>query len=120
LHNLCVSDINTHFVCPSCIDTLQTTTPLVNKVILTWLTDAYVYHRLTDEQKAAGDVKQPQGIGYGIGLAFALFAMQGPSLPYHSQILCKVLTAFWSTEISSLVRLPLLPFFLYTLITGFR
>jgi len=34
-----------------------------------------MYHRLTDEQKAAGDVKRPQGIGYGIGLAFALFAL---------------------------------------------
>lgn len=57
-------------------NTLQTTTPLVNKVILTWLADAYVYYRLTDEQKAAGVIKQPRGVGYGIGLAFALFAMQ--------------------------------------------
>lgn len=57
-------------------DTLKTTTPLVNKVILTWLTEAYIYHRLSDDQKAAGVVKKPQGIGYGVGLAFALFAMQ--------------------------------------------
>lgn len=57
-------------------DTLRTTTPLLNKVILTWLTNSYVYYRLTDEQKAASGMKQPQGIGYGIGLAVALFAMQ--------------------------------------------
>jgi len=101
----------TRFVCPSCTDTLQTTSPLVNKVILTWLTDAYVYHRLTDEQKATGHVKQPQGIGYGIGLAFALFAMQGPLLLYNSQMLYRVLTGFRSVEISSLVRLLLLHFF---------
>ncbi|KAF5370913.1 hypothetical protein D9615_009789 [Tricholomella constricta] len=57
-------------------DVLRTTTPLLNKVILTWLTNSYVYYRLSDEQKASGIVKEPQGIGYGIGLAFALFVMQ--------------------------------------------
>jgi len=73
-------------------DTLQTTTPLVNKLILTWLTDAYVYHRLTNEQKATGIIKQPRGVGYGIGLAFALFVMQGLSLLYTASILCEILT----------------------------
>jgi ATP-binding cassette subfamily C (CFTR/MRP) protein 1 len=58
-------------------DTLKTTTPLINKVILTWLTEAYIYHQLSDAEKAIGAVKKPQGIGYGIGLAFALFFMQG-------------------------------------------
>ncbi|KAG6813846.1 hypothetical protein H0H92_006790 [Tricholoma furcatifolium] len=56
--------------------TLNTTTPLLNKVILTWLTDSYVYIRLSPEEKAAGILQQPRGIGYGIGLAFALFIMQ--------------------------------------------
>lgn len=59
------------------IDTLKTTTPLINKVILTWLTQVYIYHKLSDVEKAAGAVQKPQGIGYGIGLAFALFSMQG-------------------------------------------
>lgn len=59
-----------------CGDTLKTTTPLLTKVILTWLTNSYVYHRLSDEEKASGQLRKPQGIGYGIGLAVALFAMQ--------------------------------------------
>ncbi|KAG6873113.1 hypothetical protein C0995_002776 [Termitomyces sp. Mi166 len=59
-----------------CGDTLKTTTPLVSKVLLAWLTNSYVYHRLSDEQKASGQFGKPQGIGYGIGVAFALFAMQ--------------------------------------------
>ncbi|KAG6856148.1 hypothetical protein H0H87_007053 [Tephrocybe sp. NHM501043] len=62
-----------------CSDVLKTTTPLLNKVILTWLTNSYVYHRLSDEEKTLGILEQPRGIGYGIGLAFALFVMQGKS-----------------------------------------
>ncbi|PPQ81309.1 hypothetical protein CVT26_015196, partial [Gymnopilus dilepis] len=61
-------------------DTLVTTTPLVNKVFLTWLTDRYVYARLTDEERALAaeaSITKPRGIGYGIGLAFAIFVMQG-------------------------------------------
>jgi hypothetical protein len=92
----------------SCTDTLQTTTPLVNKIILTWLTDTYIYYRLTDEQKAAGDFKQPRGIGYGIGLAFALFVMQGLSLPYVFIDLLGMLTGAGSTESASLVCLAFL------------
>ncbi|KAG6863993.1 hypothetical protein C0991_001277, partial [Blastosporella zonata] len=57
-------------------DTLKTTTPLVTKVLLAWLTNSYIYHRLSDEEKASGSIDKPQGIGYGIGLAIALFAMQ--------------------------------------------
>ncbi|KAF8880183.1 multidrug resistance-associated ABC transporter [Infundibulicybe gibba] len=57
-------------------DILTTTTPLLNRVILTWLTDSYIYSRLSDDQRAAGVIPKPKGIGYGIGLAFALFAMQ--------------------------------------------
>jgi len=46
-------------------------------VFLEWLVKSYVYYRLSDEERAAGLVPKPQGIGYGIGLAIALFAMQG-------------------------------------------
>lgn len=50
-------------------DTLKTTTPLINKLLLSWLSAAYLYHH-------TGEGGSPQGIGYGIGLGFALFAMQ--------------------------------------------
>jgi ATP-binding cassette subfamily C (CFTR/MRP) protein 1 len=59
------------------LDVLKTTTPLLTKVILTWLTQSYIYYQLSDEQRASGILQEPRGIGYGIGLAFALFAMQG-------------------------------------------
>lgn len=59
------------------IDTLKTTTPLLNKVLLTWLSQSYAWARTSDEQHAALGLKQPRGIGYGIGLAIALFVMQG-------------------------------------------
>ncbi|KAJ4474268.1 multidrug resistance-associated ABC transporter [Lentinula aciculospora] len=58
-------------------DTLKTTTPLVNKVILTWLTDSFIYYKATpSERTELGLTSAPRGIGYGIGLAFALFVMQ--------------------------------------------
>ncbi|KAJ7658502.1 multidrug resistance-associated ABC transporter [Mycena rosella] len=57
-------------------DTLKTTTPLLTKVILTWLTDSYIYSHATDAEKASGLLPKPRGIGYGIGLGCALFAMQ--------------------------------------------
>ncbi|KAJ7746241.1 multidrug resistance-associated ABC transporter [Mycena metata] len=68
-------------------DTLKTTTPLLNKVILTWLTDSYVYYHLTDAEKASGILAKPRGIGYGIGLGVALFVMQEVSslMTNHSQ-----------------------------------
>lgn len=57
-------------------DTLKTTTPLLTKVIFAWLTESYIYNRLSDEQRALAGLGKPKGIGYGIGLAFALFVMQ--------------------------------------------
>ena len=56
-------------------DTMKTTTPLLNKVILDWLAESYLYGKLSDTERTA--VPKPRGIGYGIGLAFALFVMQG-------------------------------------------
>ncbi|PBK66109.1 multidrug resistance-associated ABC transporter [Armillaria solidipes] len=63
-------------ICKLAGDTLKTTTPLVTKLLLAWLTASYEYYRLTDEQRASGVVERPRGIGYGIGLGFAIFAMQ--------------------------------------------
>ncbi|KAF9527181.1 ATP-dependent bile acid permease [Crepidotus variabilis] len=60
-------------------DTLRTTTPLVNKVFLTWCTANYVYYNLPDDQRAAAaaaGLNKPQGVGYGIGVAFGIVAMQ--------------------------------------------
>ncbi|KAI0929440.1 hypothetical protein AcV7_005292 [Taiwanofungus camphoratus] len=57
-------------------NTLNTTTPLLNKRLLSWLGDSYAYWRLSPEEAAAAGLSRPQGIGYGIGLAFALFVMQ--------------------------------------------
>ncbi|KAJ7630119.1 multidrug resistance-associated ABC transporter [Mycena polygramma] len=68
-------------------DTLKTTTPLLTKVLLTWLTESYIVYHATDAQKASGLLPKPQGIGYGIGLGVALFAMQEVSslMTNHSQ-----------------------------------
>ncbi|KAJ7589468.1 multidrug resistance-associated ABC transporter [Mycena floridula] len=55
-------------------DTLNTTAPLVNKVLLTWLVESYQYYHIPEEARAS--LPAPRGIGYGIGLAFALFSMQ--------------------------------------------
>lgn len=58
-------------------NTLNTMTPLLNKVLLSWLTDLYAYWKApTDEREALG-ISQLRGVGYGIGLAFALFVMLG-------------------------------------------
>ncbi|KAJ6449316.1 ABC transporter type 1, transmembrane domain-containing protein [Mycena vitilis] len=68
-------------------DTLKTTTPLLTKVLLTWLTESYIVYHATDVQKASGLLPKPQGIGYGIGLGVGLFAMQEVSslMTNHSQ-----------------------------------
>ncbi|OBZ78499.1 Canalicular multispecific organic anion transporter 1 [Grifola frondosa] len=60
-------------------DTLNTTTPLVNKVLLTWLTNAYIYYNASEEERAVAGLIQPRGIGYGVGLGFAIFVMQEAS-----------------------------------------
>ncbi len=49
----------------------------MNQVLLSWLTRSYVYYRASEEQRSAFGLSKPQGIGYGIGLAFAVFVMQG-------------------------------------------
>ncbi|KAF9002584.1 multidrug resistance-associated ABC transporter [Cyathus striatus] len=59
-----------------CADTLRTTTPLLNKVILNWLVESFAYVKTSADERAALGLNPPRGIGYGVGLAFALFAMQ--------------------------------------------
>ncbi|KIP09393.1 hypothetical protein PHLGIDRAFT_534837 [Phlebiopsis gigantea 11061_1 CR5-6] len=57
-------------------DTLKTVTPLLNKVLLTYLTNSFTYYKFGAAAAAAEGIAKPQGIGYGIGLGFALFVMQ--------------------------------------------
>lgn len=66
---------------------LRTTTPLVSRVLLTWLTSSYLYVRLTGEEAAAAGLTAPRGIGYGIGVGFGIFAMQGTSLSFSQAVL---------------------------------
>lgn len=76
----------------SLTETLTTTTPLVNQVLLTWLVDSYVFAHLSAEEQVqalAAGLTKPRGIGYGIGVAFGLFVMQeGASLVSIPFILC--------------------------------
>jgi ATP-binding cassette subfamily C (CFTR/MRP) protein 1 len=62
------------------IDTLKSMSPLLNRIILAWLTQCYTYHGLSDEEKSTHGVVEPRGIAYGIGLAIGLFSMQGEFL----------------------------------------
>ncbi|KAF8578287.1 multidrug resistance-associated ABC transporter [Ramaria rubella] len=52
--------------------TLQTTSPLVTKALLAWLTESFMFSRTGPVPGQA----PPRGIAYGIGLAIALFGMQ--------------------------------------------
>ncbi|TFK50066.1 multidrug resistance-associated ABC transporter [Heliocybe sulcata] len=52
-------------------DTLNTTTPLVTKLLLAYLTNAYAAHKK--------GLDNTRGIGYGMGLAVAIFVMQEAS-----------------------------------------
>lgn len=74
---------------------LQTTVPLVTRELLSWLSKTYEWHRLGDEAraqaKAAGDAA-PRDVGYGLGLAFALFAMQEASSLFMNQGLQALMT----------------------------
>ncbi|KAI5122830.1 hypothetical protein M0805_003125 [Coniferiporia weirii] len=53
-----------------CADTLNTTTPLITKLLLAWLAEAFAF------AQSDGATPRPRSVGYGIGLGVALFAMQ--------------------------------------------
>lgn len=54
----------------------------MTKVILTWLTESFTYVRATEAERTELGLTKPRGIGYGIGLAIALFVMQGVYFSY--------------------------------------
>jgi ATP-binding cassette subfamily C (CFTR/MRP) protein 1 len=59
--------------------------PLVVKVFLTWLIEVYVYHSLSSTDQAlaaAAGFAKPRGVGFGVGLAFIIFGMQGSLHPH--------------------------------------
>ncbi|KAH8822118.1 multidrug resistance-associated ABC transporter [Flagelloscypha sp. PMI_526] len=57
-------------------DTLISTTPLVNKVLLEWLSLSYLYFQTGPEYAAQYGIEKPRGIGFGIGIALAVFGMR--------------------------------------------
>ncbi|KAJ8076752.1 hypothetical protein PM082_001175 [Marasmius tenuissimus] len=60
-------------------DALKITTPLVNKILLNWLAESYLFYRTTEAERSALGISmtEPRGVGFGIGIAFAIFSMQG-------------------------------------------
>lgn len=60
-------------------DTLNTTTPLVTKLLLAYLADAYAAYHIPPAERAAYGLDHVRGIGYGMGLAVAIFVMQEAS-----------------------------------------
>ncbi|TFK49961.1 multidrug resistance-associated ABC transporter [Heliocybe sulcata] len=61
-------------------DALNITTPFVTRALLTYLTEAHAAYHLTPEEREAAGLTNVRGIGYGIGLAIAIFVMQGKHL----------------------------------------
>lgn len=66
--------------------------PLVNKVLLTWLGESFAWAQLPPSERdaavAAGLLSQPRGIGFGIGIGFAIFAMQREiSMPVYASVI---------------------------------
>ncbi|EJU01834.1 hypothetical protein DACRYDRAFT_22209 [Dacryopinax primogenitus] len=72
-------------------DTLNTTTPLVSKALITYITQAYVYYR-------DPEAPPPPSVGYGVGLAVALFVMQEASS------ICQNNYMQWSMQTGFLIR----------------
>ncbi|ORY22828.1 ABC transporter type 1, transmembrane domain-containing protein [Naematelia encephala] len=64
-------------LCMACGTVLQTTAPLVTRKIIAQLDLANAYHNSQKAGVAAADLPQaPNTVGYGVGLAIALFVME--------------------------------------------
>jgi ATP-binding cassette, subfamily C (CFTR/MRP), member 1 len=57
-----------------CNSLLQVFSPQITKKLLAYLTTSYNYHRASEIERET--MNPPRSIGYGIGLAIALFVMQ--------------------------------------------
>lgn len=58
-------------------DTLKTTTPLITKQLLAWLSTAYVWNKLNDEQREASGVRLVTVSKYG-SLIVTVYSSQSP------------------------------------------
>ena len=65
--------------------TLQTTSPLVTKKMLSYITTSYVYANASAAERTAANLAVPKSAGYGIGLAVALFVMQEAASLFSNQ-----------------------------------
>jgi ATP-binding cassette subfamily C (CFTR/MRP) protein 1 len=75
-------------------DTLKTTSPLVNKQLLAWLSASYAWRQAGPGGRAG--LEEPRSIGYGIGMAFVLFAMQElASLIFNHYLLSALSALSW-------------------------
>ncbi|CAD6567059.1 MAG: hypothetical protein TREMPRED_003289 [Tremellales sp. Tagirdzhanova-0007] len=59
----------------ACGSTLQITAPLITRKIIEQLSLANAYHHASTSGASTADLTPPRSVGYGIGLAIALFAM---------------------------------------------
>jgi len=57
-------------------DALKLTSPLVTRLIIEQLILAYTYHQAEASGTSLDGLEQPRSVGYGIGLAAGLFAME--------------------------------------------
>ncbi|KZW02976.1 multidrug resistance-associated ABC transporter [Exidia glandulosa HHB12029] len=101
LHNVFFWRIYTSGALRFTADTLNTTTPLVSKLIIAYITTAYIAHKAGPQAVEAGLVEAPRSVGYGIGLAFAIFAMQ------ETASLCNGMFFYFSMTVGFLVRTSL-------------
>ena len=79
----------------SILDTLRATTPLITRAFLAWLVKVHAYQHFDNSGNPASPPDKPQGAGYGIGLALALFAMQGDPCSCHPRYEMSLLNPFF-------------------------
>ncbi|KAJ9097158.1 hypothetical protein QFC21_004827 [Naganishia friedmannii] len=56
--------------------TLETTSSLVTKQLIAFITTSHAWDKLGEPERASGTVKPPLSVGHGLGLAIGLAAMQ--------------------------------------------
>jgi hypothetical protein len=59
---------------------LDTTSSLVTKQLIAFITTSHAWSKATEEERASGGLKPPKGISHGIGLAIGLAVMQEVAL----------------------------------------
>lgn len=75
---------------------LQTTAPQVTKVLLEFLVDSYAYYHASPVQREG--LAPPKSAGYGIGIGFAIFAMQEVASLFNNQYMFRGMTTGMGSE----------------------